>query len=296
MTTPILGLQEIDEGVEDQSPLHNQALRELEGRLVRVLSRTTTTMPVGSPSPAEGASYIVPLGSPNTWDGTANQIATFIGGAFSYYTPIEGVRVWVNDEDTLVVYSGSQWTTDGLGGGSTAGRHAIPVTAGSIAPSASGGCAPLTSVVTSANRPDIISLDFDPTTQEYAQFSIAMPKSWDEGTVTFKAVWSHAAFGSPTPTQFGVVWDLQAVAVSDDDTVDVAYGTAQTVADTGGTANDLYVSPESSAITIAGTPQAEDVVFFRVSRVTGNGSDTFTQDARLHGIILYITTNADTDE
>jgi hypothetical protein len=37
------------------------------------------------------------------------------------------------------------------------------------------------------------------------------------------------------------------------------------------------------------------MVFFRVSRVTGNGSDTMAIDARLHGITLYITTNADTD-
>lgn len=173
----------------------------------------------------------------------------------------------------------------------TAGRHAIWVAAGSITPSATGGCAALATIASAANQPDIQTLDFDTTTQEYAQFSIRMPKSWNEGTVTFVPVWSHAA----TTTNFGVVWDLQGYAASDDDAIATAFGTAQTSTDTGGTTNDVYMGPESSAITIAGTPAAEDLVFFRLSRVTGNGSDTMAIDARLHGITLYMTTDAETD-
>lgn len=175
--------------------------------------------------------------------------------------------------------------------GATAGKHAIWVAAGSMSPSASGGCAALATVATSANRPDIQSLDFDPTTAEYAQFGIVMPKSWNEGTVTFRAHWAHGS----TTTNFGVAWSLQAVAVSDDDTIDAAYGTAQTVTDTGGTTSDLYTTAESSAITIAGSPAAEDMVFFRVSRDPSNGSDNMAIDAKLLGITVYITTDADTD-
>lgn len=188
---------------------------------------------------------------------------------------------------------GTGLSIDGSGilSGGTAGRQAIYIGAGSISPSSSGGCAALAKIASAANQPDIVTLDFDTTTQEYAQFGIVMPKKWDEGTITFKAHWSHAA----TTTNFGVVWDLQAVAVSDDDAIAVAFGTAQTSTDTGGTTNDLYTSPESSAITVSGTPAAEDMVFFRVSRVTGNGSDTMAIDARLHGITLYITTAAETD-
>lgn len=178
-----------------------------------------------------------------------------------------------------------------VAGGGTAGRHAIYIAAASMIPSATGGCASLATIASAANQPDISTLDFDATTQEYAQFGIVMPKSWNEGTVTFKAHWSHAA----TVTNFGVVWDLQALAVSDDDAIAQAFGTAQTSTDTGGTTNDLYASPESSAITVAGTPAAEDMVFFRLSRVTGDGSDTMAIDARLHGITLYITTDAEND-
>jgi hypothetical protein len=180
---------------------------------------------------------------------------------------------------------------EGAGSGSSQGRHAVYIAAGSMRPSVAGGCAVLAAIASAANQPDIVSLDFDTTTQEYAQFSITMPKSWDEGTVTFAPLWSHAA----TTTNFGVVFDLQGYAASNDDAIATAFGTAQTSTDTGGTTNDIYMGPESSAITIAGTPAAEDTVFFRLSRVTGNGSDTMAIDARLHGIVLYITTNADTD-
>lgn len=171
------------------------------------------------------------------------------------------------------------------------GRHAVYVAAAAMQPSVTGGCAALASVASAANQPDIVSLDFDATTQEYAQFGIVMPKSWNEGVITFKAHWSHPA----TVTSFGVAVDLQAVAVSDDDAIAVAFGTAVAVTDTGGTTNDLYTTAESGNITVAGTPAAEDMVFFRLSRVTGNGSDTMTVDMRLHGITLYITTDAATD-
>lgn len=172
------------------------------------------------------------------------------------------------------------------------GRHAVPIVAGAMQPSVTGGCAALVGVATAANRPDLWTLDFDQTTEEYAQFSIPMPKSWNEGTITYKALWSHPA----TATNFKVAWALQAVAVSDDDSINAAFGTAVQVNDTGGTTDDIYVSPESSAITIGGTPQAEDVVFFRLYRVAADGTnDTLAADARLHGIVLFITTNAETD-
>lgn len=143
----------------------------------------------------------------------------------------------------------------------------------------------------STNKNMFKTLDFDTTTQEFAQFEIWFPKSWNLGTVTFQPVWSHAA----TTTNFGVVWGLAGVARSDDDAGDVAFGTAQTSTDTGGTTNDIYLGPTSSAITIAGTPAAGDTVQFQINRTVSDGSDTMGIDARLHGVRLFFTTNAATD-
>lgn len=202
--------------------------------------------------------------------------------------------VLATDQGALIVSDGTNYFTfrgTPPSAGTTQGRHAVYVSAGSMAPSVTGGCASLAILASGANNPDIATLDFDPTTAEYAQFALTMPKSWNEGTVTFRPLWSHAA----TTTNFGVVWSLQGAAVSDDETIATAYGTVQTSTDTGGTTSDLYFGPESSAITIANSPASEDTVFFRVARVATDGSDTLAIDARLHGLVLYITTNADTD-
>jgi hypothetical protein len=176
-------------------------------------------------------------------------------------------------------------------GGSTQGKHAIYVAALSMSPRVTSGCASIAVIGGAANQPDFRTLDFDSAAQEYAEFSLVMPKKWNEGTVTFVPHWSHAS----TTTNFGVAWSLQAVAVGNDDALAATYGTAQTSVDTGGTTDDLYAGHESSAITVAGTPGAEEMVFFRVSRVVSDGGDNLAIDARLHGITLYVTTNADTD-
>lgn len=172
----------------------------------------------------------------------------------------------------------------------TDGVHSIWIPASAITPRAtSGPGVSVTEMITNKNC--YVSLDFDTATAEYAQFCIRMPKSWNEGSITAQFVWSH-----PTAsTNYGVVWALQGVAISNDDAGDVAFGTIQEIADTGGTTNDIYISDTTAAITIGGTPQPEDLVVFQVYRDVAHGSDTMATDARLHGITVKYTTNAPTD-
>lgn len=170
------------------------------------------------------------------------------------------------------------------------GKQCVPVPAAAMtAQTTNGAASGSTEMTTNDNM--FVTFDFDASTQEYVQFSMAMPDSWNEGTVTFVPVWSHAA----TATNFGVVWELAAVAISNDDAGDVAFGTGQTSTDTGGTTNDIYLGPESSAITVAGTPAAGDFVMFRVARLVANGSDTLAVDARLHAIKLFVTFSGGND-
>ena len=110
MATETLGLAEIIESQSAKYATHNQALREIEGRTVRVKSRTTTAQPG---SPAAGDTYILPTGATGTnWAGNDGKIAHYYGGSWKFWTPVEGVRVWVNDEDHRVVYNGSAWVLD----------------------------------------------------------------------------------------------------------------------------------------------------------------------------------------
>jgi len=85
------------------------------------------------------------------------------------------------------------------------------------------------------------------------------------------------------------------VAFSDDDALDTAFGTEQVVTDTLIATGDVHWTSESSAVTIAGSPAANDLVVFRVRRAPSNGSDTLAADARLIAIRLFITTNDSID-
>ncbi len=171
------------------------------------------------------------------------------------------------------------------------GKHTIYIPAAAMRQRFSNGCQPLSAVEISASQPNILTLDFDKDAIEYAQFGVAMPKSWDEGTVSGQFLWSHPS----TTTNFNSVWGLQAVAVGNDDAIGASFGTAAEVTDTGGTTNDLYISAETGAITIAGSPAEGDMVFFQAYRNATSGSDTLAVDARLHGIRLFYTVNAGSD-
>ena len=170
------------------------------------------------------------------------------------------------------------------------GTQTIWIPAVAMYPRISNGAA-WGSVETAVNLIALKTLDFDAASTEYAQFCIAMPASWDEGTITAAFHWSHAA----TDTNFGTSFGLQAVALSDDDALDTAFGTTQYAVDTGGTTDDIYKSPTTAAITIAGTPAAEDYVVFQVLRKHDEAGDTLAVDARLHGVTLYYATEAVSD-
>jgi len=146
-------------------------------------------------------------------------------------------------------------------------------------------------VETTATRPDMKVLDFDKDTDQFAQFSIAMPKSWNEGTLTYQVYWT------PGSTNTGdCIFGLQAVACADNDTIDVAYGTAINVTDAGiGTVEDQQISSESSAVTVAGSPAAGELTYFQLFRDANAGGDTFTADARVLGVKIFFTTDAAND-
>lgn len=274
-----------ESGTTDNSiPANDNALRF---HISQTNVNNATTAQPGSP--ADGDTYIIQsTHTGSQWASfTPKSVAVFWGGTWYEFLPHEGQRVSVGG--VSYIYNSGSWAT--ASGGSTQGKHSIPIMAGAMRPSVTGGCAPLNAIASAANQPDIITLDFDPSTAEYAQFAIPMPKKWNAGTITARFRWSHAL----TASTFGVVWGIQALAVSDDDAIAQAYGTAQTVTDTGGTTNDLYLTAETSAITIAGSPAKQDTVFFRVYRDATSGSDTLTIDARLHSVEVFITTDADTD-
>ena len=170
-----------------------------------------------------------------------------------------------------------------------AGKETIWVPAVAMYPNSTNGCADLEQTELS-NGPELKTLDFDKDSDEFAQFAVAFPKSWNEGTITFQAFFTAASTDTGTTS-----WALQAVALADNGDLNTAFGTAvaPTAKAMSGTSNDLAVTAESGAVTIAGSPSTDEYVFFQIFRDVSE--DDLNADAKLLGIKLFFTTDAAND-
>ena len=209
--------------------------------------------------------------------------------------PREGMVVYADGSswnpgrgEGIYFYDGAAWRWLSTG---TVGSQAMWIPANRMTPRTTNGAA-VGLIELATNQIMVSTLDFDATTAEFAQFAIRMPKRWNIGTLTAEFVWSHAA----TVTNFGVVWGISARAYSNDDALDAAMGTRRLSGDTGGTTNDVYVSEPTTVMTPAGSAAEQDYVVFQVERDPTNGADTLAVDARLHGVTLTWTSDAETDD
>ena len=199
--------------------------------------------------------------------------------------------------DTVSASNGGNFVNDITSGGlpvKVAGKESMWIPSLAMKPTVSNGCATHASVETTSGRPDMIVLDFDKDSDEFAQFAIAFPKSWNAGTVTFQFYWSGIAATT------NVTMALQGVAFADNGSIDAVYGTAIAVTDAAqGAVEELLVSAESAAITIAGSPGDNELTYFRIGRdIDGAGTagnDNMAGDVRLHGIKLFFNTDTKND-
>ncbi len=170
-----------------------------------------------------------------------------------------------------------------------AGVENIWVPAQAMTPRDNAGCASLTTVAAGTNgRPDFHVLDFDKDSDEHAQFSIAMPKSWDGGNVNAYFYWIGIAATT------GVAWGTQVLSLNDNEEIDAAYGTAVvTQDDSQGDATELLISAKSGDIACSGADG--DLLYFQVFRDVSDGNDDMAGDARLVGILFEYTSSASTD-
>lgn len=160
--------------------------------------------------------------------------------------------------------------------GSSAGKQTLWIPVGEIIPRTTNGPS-LGLTELSSNKIMRKSLDFDPSTNEYAQFSMRMPDSWDLGEITASILWT-AASGSGS-----VVWKIQGVPFSDHKAMDSALGSARALSDTLHGASEIHQTSESLPIPII-SPQEKDFVLFQIYRDASNAGDTLTTDALLLGV------------
>ena len=217
------------------------------------------------------ASTLICLGGANitTADGDVAILVSQGGGAWRMldYSRANG-RAVVDSSVQTIVLPAAGWVRRTTGGAGTSNRE------------------------TATNRINLATVDFDATTQEFAQYIIpAMPKGWDRATIDYRVIWDH-----PTAsTNFGVVYGMSARVLGDNSASDQAFGTVITVTDTGGTANQIYASPRSGAVTPAGTPAEGDMLILQLQRNPADASDTLAVDARMIGVEVRYSVTTSTD-
>lgn len=171
------------------------------------------------------------------------------------------------------------------------GKETAWIPAASWQPTVTSGCSDIALVEISADRPNLKARFYDGSAAEYSQFDWGLPKSWNAGTLTFRDIWL-----CQTANSSGVAWTLQGVSIGDGAALATAYGTAVAIIDNNqGSANQLLITAESTAITVAGAG-ANKYTVLRHGRDPANGSDDMTAiDAAHIGTLLYFTTNAAND-
>jgi len=191
------------------------------------------------------------------------------------------------DEIPIVDSSAGQtkkiFPSDLKGNDKVVGTQDIWLPAGAWISKTTAGAAAIAQTESSSETHNLSHFDFDTSTVEYINHTLVLPRNYNNSTITFTPYWT-AASGSG-----GVVWELKAVSLSDSDAIDTAVGTGQTSTDTLLTALDVHIAPESSAITIAGTPASQDLIILELSRKTGDASDTLGVDAKFLGAMIKIS-------
>lgn len=165
------------------------------------------------------------------------------------------------------------------------GKQTIWIPGGSLTATATAGATPETREI-AADQPMLGLMSYPTASNTNAQFGFPFPKSADESAgITYSVVWTADA-GSASQT---VNWDMSCLARGNDDPLATGFGTAQGSDDVLIATNDVHISPESSSITVNGSPAEGDAVFCQLERDT---ADTLSDDAQVIGILVFFTSNA----
>lgn len=118
MTTPKLGLTELASAQAIPETRVNENFRWAEFFATGggIKDRDLATPPG---SPVDGDAYLVASSPTGAWAGNAGKIAMYLGTAWAFVSPIEGMQLYVNDENVRIVYDGSAWSAAGGSSGSS---------------------------------------------------------------------------------------------------------------------------------------------------------------------------------
>lgn len=110
-TTTHLGMTLIDSSQSQKEITANAAFVRLDAILNNGAKSRVTATPPGSP--ASGDLYIVGPSPTGAWAGQAGNLA-YYDQIWKFITPLEGMTLWINDEDVPYIYTGSSWLSQAI--------------------------------------------------------------------------------------------------------------------------------------------------------------------------------------
>jgi hypothetical protein len=141
---------------------------------------------------------------------------------------------------------------------------------------------------TATQRVMMAGYDFDPSTPQYAQAMIGMPKSWDGGTLQAQFCWTALSGAGD------VRWGIQAVAIGDGQSLDAAWQPAVTVTDSLIAVGAVHLTATAAAFSPGAVP-AMGLLAIQIYRDAAAAADTLSASARLLGVRLFCGIAAGTD-
>jgi len=128
-------------------------------------------------------------------------------------------------------------------------------------------------------------LAFDASTNEAANFQIAMPGEWDLGTI--KARFYFMTDTADGGTNNDIRWAVYAEAISDNESINNDFNSAVAITSTAHNDDEkLVISDATVALTVENSPAALDLITFQVTRFAGAAADTYAGDAHLLGVSI----------
>lgn len=110
-TTTHLAITLVEQSQAQKEVTVNQALVRIDALMNSGAKSRNVNTPPGSP--ASGDVYIVGSSPTGVWAGNAAKLAYF-DQIWRFITPLEGMTLWVNDEDIPYIYDGATWISQGI--------------------------------------------------------------------------------------------------------------------------------------------------------------------------------------
>ena len=111
--TLLLALPLLEASQAQKHVTHNEALLKLDVlSQLAVISRNLTAPPA---NPMDSDRYLVAAAATGGWAGQSGKVAVRQSGAWVFYAPKNGWKLWVEAEQALVIYNGSAWIAQGGG-------------------------------------------------------------------------------------------------------------------------------------------------------------------------------------